>query len=100
MKKYRAEQFLSITGSECGTEVELKQVVVFTVNPGCTETRLTPEEPATVEDVVIRHFAGIFEIELPEFVISEFVDSRAFKEWLLSEANEQAQAGTTISEEA
>lgn len=89
MKKYRAEQFLSITGSECGTEVEILQVVTFTVNPGCAETRLTPSEPPTVEDVVIRHFSRSLEIDLHQYIVSDFEESDAFKAWLLEEANEQ-----------
>lgn len=96
MKKYRAEQFLSITGSECGTEVEVRQLVTFTVVKGWPETRLTPAERDTVDDVVIRHFIGEHpgarEIKLPDRIILEFEESKAFNAWLISEANAQEEA--------
>lgn len=100
-KEYRAEQHITITGSECGTETEVTQVVTFTVTKGYPETRLTPAEPDTVDDIVIRHFVGnppaAHEIELSGRIVADFEESDEFKAWLLGCANEAEQE---LSDEA
>lgn len=90
MRKYRAEQYMSISSSECGTEIELKMVIDFTVTDYLPATLTDPEEPRTVEDIVIRYFLGAKEVSVSHSIEDAFVySSSQFSDWLLSEAAER-----------
>lgn len=89
---YRAEQFISISGSECGTEIELKMVISFMVNPGCKASISGPEEEATPEVIAVRFFDGSDEIKLPWSIEDRFTSNTSgFHNWLLGEAADQHQ---------
>lgn len=97
-KSYRAEQDVCISGWECGTEIELKLVVSFTVHPGSKETLVDPAEEPSIE---VDKF-NFFEVKngkpspdaatLPVWMINRFTESHSFNEWLMSEAAEQHQS--------
>lgn len=87
-RKYRAEQAVAISGWECGTEIELKMVVTFSVHPGSPATPEQPPEPASVEVDKIRFFDGTDELELPWSVGDRFTSADGFKDWLMGEASE------------
>lgn len=90
MANYRAEQHLAISGSECGTEIELKMVVDFAVTDYSPATQTDPAEECAVEDIVIRYFLGKSEVSLHSRIEDAFVyDTSQFSDWLLSEANER-----------
>jgi len=90
MSNYRAEQHLAISGSECGTEIELKMVVDFEVTDYAPATRTDPEEPRAVEDIVIRYFLGTKEVSVSHSIEDAFVyNDSQFSDWLLSEAAER-----------
>jgi len=88
MSKYRAEQTLCLSGWESGTEIEIKQVVTFSVTKYSPATLEQPEEPATVEDIECRYFIGTVEVQIGSLAASKFEDDDGFKTWLLSEAAE------------
>jgi hypothetical protein len=87
MTKYRAEQTLAISGWESG-EIEIKQVVTYSVTRFSPATLEQPEEPATVEDVECRYFLGDVETQIGKLIATKFEDDDGFKGWLLSEAAE------------
>ena len=86
---YRAEQTVAICGWECGTEVELKMVIVFTVHPYRKATEIDPPEEASVEIDKVRFFDGEDELTLPWSIEDRFTSAEGLKLWLLSEAADQ-----------
>lgn len=86
MTKYRAEQTLCLSGWECGTEIEIKQVVTFSVTKYHPATLEQPEEPITAEDIECRYFIGKTEVWLGAIAGDRFEENDVFKSWLLSEA--------------
>lgn len=86
---YRTEQDIAISGWECGTEIELKMVVIFTVHPGREATQIDPPEAASVEVDKVRFFDGKDEITLPWSIEDRFTSRDEFKDWLLGEARDQ-----------
>lgn len=88
-RKYRAEQDINISGWECGAEIEIKMVVNFTVHPGCKQTLTEPAEPTIAEVDQVRFFDGKDEINLPWSIEDRITSRSEFKDWLLSEANDQ-----------
>lgn len=89
---YRAEQVVSISGFECGTEIELKMVVAFRVNPGCKASISGPEEEPTPEVLTVRFLDGSDEIKLPWSIEDRFTSNTSgFHNWLLGEAADQYQ---------
>lgn len=91
MQRYRVEQVISISGFECGTEIELKMVVIFRVFPGSEQTSVDPAEEPSVEVNTIRFFDGNDEIHLPWSIGDRFTSADGFKEWLMGEAADQRQ---------
>lgn len=94
--KYRAEQHISISASESGTEIELLMVVNFTVHPGSKATMIDPPEGPLAELDQVQFFlvsAGKpspnVAATLPVWMINFICDTDAFQEWMLSEAAEQ-----------
>ncbi|MBO0141466.1 hypothetical protein JZX87_09855 [Agrobacterium sp. Ap1] len=87
--KYRAEQVISIAGSECGTEIELTMVATFTVHPGSKATMIDPAEEPTVEVDAVRFFDGTDEIKLPWSIEDRMTSRSEFKDWLMGEAADQ-----------
>jgi hypothetical protein len=88
-KKYRAQQDIAISGWECGTEIELKMVVTFTVHPGSKATEIDPPEAASVEINKVRFFDGQDELQLPWSIEDRVTSADGFKSWLIGEAAEQ-----------
>lgn len=91
-QKYRAQQDISISGFECGTEMELKMVVTFKVHPGSKQTEIDPAEEPTVEVDTVRFFDGTDEIKLPWSLEDRFSSAAGFKDWLVGEADGQDQS--------
>ncbi|MBD9372803.1 hypothetical protein IB238_09245 [Rhizobium sp. ARZ01] len=98
--KYRAEQAIHISGLECGTEIELKMIVNFTVHKGCAQTLNQPAEPATAEVDEVRFFDGEDEIKLPWSIEDRITSRDEFKDWLLSEAAEDREYALEQAAEA
>lgn len=96
--KYRAEQYISISTSESGTEIELQMVVNFTVHPGSPATMIDPPEGpmAEIDDVqfllVKSGKPSTTLATLPVWMINLICDTEDFQNWMLSEATEQAVA--------
>ncbi|KAA3504630.1 hypothetical protein DXM27_05315 [Rhizobium rhizogenes] len=96
--KYRAEQYISISASESGTELELQMVVDFTVHPGAPATTIDPAELTSAEVNNSQFFLMQNGKPKPEpvsmmvWMIDRFTEGGAFQEWLLSEAADQHQA--------
>lgn len=96
--KYRAEQYISISASESGEEVELLMVVNFTVHPGSPATTIDPAELPSAEVDNAQFFLMQNGKLRPEpvsmmvWMIDRFTEGEAFLEWLLSEAADQHQA--------
>jgi len=90
--KYRAQQNIHISGWECGTEIELKMVVTFSVHPGCRETLETPAELPSVEIDGVRFFDGTDELKLPWSIEDRFTSRDEFKDWIMQEAIDQHEA--------
>jgi hypothetical protein len=91
-QKYRAQQDIQISGWECGTEIELKMVVTFTVHPGCKQTLTEPAEEPSVEVDAVRFFDDKDELNLPWSIEDRFTSAEGFKDWLMQEAAEQHEA--------
>jgi hypothetical protein len=87
--QYRAEQDIHISGWECGTEIELKMVVTFTVHPGCKQTLTEPGEEPSIEVDRVRFFDREDEINLPWSIGDRLASSDSFNSWLMSEAESQ-----------
>lgn len=98
--KYRAEQVVCISGWDCGTEIELKMVVSFTVHPGSKATEIDPPEEPTAEVDSIRFFDGKDELTLPWSISDRFTSADGFKSWLLSEAAETEEYARECAAEA
>lgn len=92
-RKYRVEQHISISGSECGIEIELKMVVTFIILPGSEATMTNPAEEPEIDFENVRFFDGNDEIKLPWSIEDRITSRDEFKGWLLSEAAAQHQRG-------
>lgn len=94
--KYRAEQYISISASESGTEIELQMVVDFTVHPGAPATMIDPPEGPLAEIDQVQCFLvksgkpSAVEAAIPAWAFNMICDTPEFQEWMLSEATEQA----------
>lgn len=99
-KKFSAHQHVLISGSECGTEVELKMVVDFTVHPGCKQTLTEPGEEPSIEVDAVRFFDGKDELTLPWSIADRFTSRGEFKDWLMQEAAAQHEAALDTRAEA
>jgi hypothetical protein len=97
---FRAQQDIHISGWECGTEIELKMVVTFTVMKGYPATLEQPAEPATVEVDKVRFFDGKDELTLPWSIEDRFTSAEGFKDWLMQEAADQHEAALDARAEA
>jgi hypothetical protein len=97
---FRTEQDIAISGWECGTEIELKMVVVFTVHPSRKATEIDPPEEATVEIDKVRFFDGKDELTLPWSIEDRFTSAEGFKDWLMGEARDQHEAALDQKAEA
>lgn len=96
--KYRAEQYISISASESGTEIELQMVVDFTGHPGSTAYwGNTPEGP-TAEIDNIEFFLmkkgkpKSDAAQLPDWLVESLTSGQDFIDWMLLEARQQRQA--------
>lgn len=98
--KYRAQQDISISGFECGTEIELKMVVTFTVHPGSKATLVDPAEEPSVEIDKVHFFDGTDELQLPWSIGDRFTNRDEFKDWLMQEASDQHEAALDEKAEA
>lgn len=93
--KYRAEQYISISASESGTEIELQMVVDFKVHPGSPATMIDPPEGPLAEIDQVQCFLvksgkpSATAASLPVWMINAICDTPEFQEWMLSEAAEQ-----------
>ncbi|QJS27433.1 hypothetical protein [Rhizobium ruizarguesonis] len=99
-KKFSAHQHILISGSECGTEIELKMVVAFTVHPGCKQTLTEPGEEPSVEVDKVQFFDGKDELTLPWSIADRFTSGDGFKDWLMYEAAAQHEAALDAKAEA
>lgn len=96
--KYRAEQYISISASESGTEIEFLMVVEFTVHPGRAQTMIDPAELTTAEIDQVQFFlmrSGKPSPEpasIPVWMINFLCDTSEFQDWMLSEAADQRQS--------
>ncbi|QIB36846.1 hypothetical protein G3A56_01565 [Rhizobium oryzihabitans] len=96
--KYRAEQYISISASESGTEIELQMVVDFTVHPGSKATLVDPAEMPLAEVSKVQFFkmSGLKPlpdpVALPDWLEEQFTTGDDFQTWMLTEAGEQHQA--------
>lgn len=90
-RKYKARQDFCISGWECGTEIELKMVIEFTVTDYRRQTLESPEEPRMVEDIAIRLFEtdGTAEMIVPKWMDAKLQKDEDFRTWLLGEATYQ-----------
>jgi hypothetical protein len=98
--EYRAEQVVCISGWECGTEIELKMVVSFTVHPGSKATEIDPPEETTAEVDSVRFFDGKDELIFPWSISDRFTSADGFKSWLMAEAAEQHQVAVEDAADA
>ncbi|MCD1266908.1 hypothetical protein B5M44_21995 [Shinella sumterensis] len=95
MNRYSAEQYLCISASESGTEVELQMVVDFTVHPGSKATMIDPPEGPLAEVEDVKFFLmregkpSQTPAALPVWMINLFCDNDDFQQWMLSEAADQ-----------
>lgn len=89
---YRAEQGIHVSGWECGTEIELKMVVNFTVRPAQIQTMTDPGEDAHAEVDTVQFFEMKNgkplpdALALPAKIVSAFEESPGFTGWLMQEA--------------
>lgn len=94
-EKYSAHQYISISASESGAEIELQMVVNFTVHPGSKATAVDPAEMplAEVDKVQFFKMAGIKAlpdpVSLPDWLEEHFTTGDDFQTWMLTEADEQ-----------
>lgn len=88
MSKYRAEQDICISGWECGTEIEMKLVVEYSMTEHYPASDDGPEEFPQPDDITLRFFRKGIEVDLPSWVEEEFVNSDEFTSWLIAEADE------------
>lgn len=96
--KYRAEQYISISASESGTEIELQMVVDFIVYSGSPATMIDPAELPLAEVSKVQFFkmSGLKAlpdpVALPNWLEDHFTTGDDFQTWMLTEAGEQHQA--------
>lgn len=88
-RKYTASQYLTISGFECGTEIEVKMVVAFKVKPGRDATMIDPAEEPTVDIDDISFIDGTTPCDFPEWIVTKMAEGDGFSSWLLGEASEQ-----------
>ena len=92
MAKHRAEQDVTISGFECGTEIECKMVVAYRMTEHFPASENGPEEFPQPEIESLRFFRKrekvAVEIVVPPFIEDAFLDSDEFKSWLASEATD------------
>lgn len=97
-KKYRAEQYISISASESGTEIELQMVVDFTGHPGSPASWGSPAEGPTAEVDKVEFFLmkngkpNAQAAQLPDWMVDSLTLGQDFIDWMLCEAAEQKQA--------
>lgn len=95
--KYRAEQYVYISGETC-TEIELQMVVDFTVHPGSKATLVDPAEMPLAEVSKVQFFkmSGLKPlpdpVALPDWLEEHFTNGDDFQTWMLTEADEQLTA--------
>lgn len=99
-RKYNTTQDFCMSGWECGTEIELKMVIEYTVTDYAAQTLESPEEPRMVEDVNIRLIDGNREIGVPNWLETKFSRDDEFRDWLLGEAVYQDDMSEEIAAEA
>lgn len=87
MTHYRAEQTIAFSGWQAG-EIELTQVVTYTVSKYRAATLEQPEEPATAEVIECRYSIGKTELHLGDLLTDTFEAEESFTDWLLNEASE------------
>ena len=96
--KYRAEQYISISASESGTEIELQMVVEFTGHPGSPASWGNPPEGPTAEVDKIEFFVvkngkpKSEAAQLPDWMVESLTSGQDFIDWMLLEARQQRQA--------
>ncbi len=88
-RKFHASQTVTISGDSCGTEVNLKMSVDFTVHPGCKQTLTEPGEEPSVEVNKVSFEDGIGPIDIPWSIEDRITRTDSFKAWLMAEASEQ-----------
>jgi len=91
-RKFHTFQTVTITGDSCGTEVNLKMSVAFTVHPGCKQTLTEPGEEPSVEVNKVSFEDGSGLIDLPWSIEDRITSTESFKAWLMAEASEQHEA--------
>lgn len=90
--KYQAEQYISISASGSGTEIELHMVVEFTVHPGRKSTMIDPAEMPLAEVDRIRFFeirngkTSETPTSIPGLLWRTFSEGEDFHNWMLAEA--------------
>jgi len=104
MTTYRAAQDISISGFECGSEIEISMVVAYTMTKYYPASNDGPEELPQPEIYTIRFFRKHetvnVEIDLPSFIAEEFTESEDFMSWLSGEANDAAEYQRDCAAEA
>lgn len=96
--KYRAEQYISISASESGTEIELQMVVDFVGHPGSPASWGNPPEGPTAEIDKVEFFLmkngkpKADAVKLPDWIVESLTSGQDFIDWMLLEAREQRQA--------
>jgi hypothetical protein len=98
--QYRAGQYVTISGWDCGTEIELRMIVAFKVHPGCKQTLTEPGEEPSVEVDDVQFFDGNDAIKLPWSIEDRFASADGFKAWLMGEASEQHEAALSDAADA
>lgn len=92
MTKYRAQQDVTISGFECGTEIEMSMVVTYDMSEHFPASYCGPEEFPAPESVNVRFFRKRDKVNvsvvIPGWIEAAFTDSDAFNNWLTSEAEE------------
>lgn len=92
MSKYRTEQDISISGWECGTEIECKMVVTYTMTEYVPASLNGPEESPQPEVESLRFFLKrgqvAVEVSMRSFIEDAFTNSDGFRSWLASEARD------------
>lgn len=99
-QKYCAEQGIAISGWGCGTEIELKMVVTFTVHSGSKQTLVDPAEEPSVEVDKVLFFDGKDEIQLPWSIEDRMTSRSEFRNWLMSEGAYQHEAAVEDAADA
>lgn len=95
--KYRAEQYISISPSDRGTEIELQMVVNFTGHPGSPASWGNPPEGPTaeidkIEFFLMRNGKPTDAAQLPDWLVESLTSGQDFIDWMLLEATEQWQS--------